>query len=194
MKSFSQFKNDHPLDEFRVVNDPVTQLQRYIETGSRGDLDLVNTTIAQLPRQLTKIGGSFFAVNSGLESLPSKLVVDGSVNIASTNIKVIPKGLDVAGTLDISRTPIKTLPKGFRVGGGLIARGSKLDTLPDDLTVVGSLVLTETKVDDIPKRLNIGKDLYVNYTPLASRFAKDKNAIREAIESRGGIVRGGIIT
>jgi hypothetical protein len=75
----------------------------------------------------------------------------------------------------------------------LIARGSRLDTLPDDLTVVGSLVLTETKVDDIPKRLNIGKDLYIRFTPLAKKFGKDKDAIRNAIESQGGIVRGGII-
>lgn len=193
MKSFSNFKNNYPLDEFRVVHDPMTELQRYIDGGSRGDLDLVNTSVTQLPSELKKIGGSFFAVNSSLKTLPRTLSVKGSVNIASTNIDTIPKGLDVGGTLDMSRTPITTLPKRFRVGGELIARSSRLATLPDDLTVVGSLVLTDTKVDAIPKGLNIGKDLYVNYTPIAQRFGKDKDAIRDAIESQGGMVRGGII-
>jgi hypothetical protein len=102
----------------RKIND---KIQEYIKNGSEGSLDLPNSTIQFLPRNLTKVGGSLILINSQIEKLPDNLTVNGHLWLdGCKNLKSLPNGLKVKGYLDISGTNITSLPSDLEVGGSLI--------------------------------------------------------------------------
>ena len=102
----------------RKIND---KIQEYIKNGSEGSLDLPNSTIQFLPRNLTKVGGTLNLINSQIEKLPDNLTVNGHLWLdGCKNLKSLPNGLKVKGYLDISGTNITSLPSDLEVGGSLI--------------------------------------------------------------------------
>jgi len=102
----------------RRTND---KIQEYIKNGSEGSLDLPNSTIKLLPRNLTKVGGSLILINSQIEKLPDNLTVNGHLWLdGCKNLKSLPNGLKVKGYLDISGINITSLPSDLEVGGSLI--------------------------------------------------------------------------
>lgn len=93
--------------------------EQYIKDGSRGDLDLSNTSITQLPAGL-KVGGSLYLIDTPIAQLPAGLVLGGSLDLSRTRIAQLPAGLKVGGSLYLSHnTRIAQLPAGLVVDGNL---------------------------------------------------------------------------
>ncbi len=111
----------------------------------KGDLNLFNTDIQQLPENLT---------------------VEGKLDLHATNIKELPKNLTVNGNLDLGYTPITKLPDNLTVGGGLYLDGTKIERLPDNLYVGGSLNLAETLITELPDNLTVNGYLQLSETPI----------------------------
>ena len=88
----------------RRIND---KIQEYIKNGSEGDLDLRNSPIKFLPKNLTRVGGYLWLdFCENLQSLPNGLKVDGDLDLRFTNITFLPSDLEVGGDLVLSFTPI----------------------------------------------------------------------------------------
>jgi len=94
------------------------KIQQYMKDGSKGDLDLKNTPITSLPKDLT-VGGSLDLKNTPITSLPQDLTVGKGIYLENTPITTLPQGLTVGGFLDLENTPITTLPQDLKVGGNL---------------------------------------------------------------------------
>jgi len=58
----------------RRTNDKILE---YIKNGSEGSLNLPNSPIKFLPKNLTKVGGTLNLINSQIEKLPDNLTVNG---------------------------------------------------------------------------------------------------------------------
>ena len=61
------------------------KVQDYIDSGSRGDLDLSNTQITSLPDNL-EVGGRLNLHNTQITSLPDNLKVGGVIYLRNTPI------------------------------------------------------------------------------------------------------------
>ncbi len=102
----------------RRIND---ELQEYIKKGSKGNLDLRDSPIKFLPKNLTNVGGSFLLIRSQIEKLPDNLTVNSVLDLDSCkNLQSLPNGLKVKGDLDLRHTNITSLPSDLEVGGSLI--------------------------------------------------------------------------
>ena len=102
----------------RRTND---KIQEYIRNGFKGDLDLRNSPIQFLPRNLTKVGGSLILMYSQIEKLPDNLTVNGHLWLDGCGyLQSLPNGLKVKFTLDLRGTNITFLPSDLEVGGSLI--------------------------------------------------------------------------
>ena len=77
----------------------------------KGNLNLSDSKITQLPKGL-QVGG-FLALTD------------------CSNLTSLPEGLEVEGWLDLENTPITSLPKGLKVGGFLDFRGTQLQEYTD---------------------------------------------------------------
>ena len=79
----------------RRTND---KIQEYIRNGSEGNLDLRNSPIKFLPKNLTKVGGYLWLdFCENLQSLPNGLKVDGDLDLRNTNITFLPTDIQVKG-------------------------------------------------------------------------------------------------
>ena len=102
----------------RRTND---KIQEYIRNGFGGDLDLRNSPIKFLPKNLTKVGGSLNLMYSQIEKLPDNLTVNGYLWLDyCKNLQSLPNGLKVEGPLDLRYTNITSLPSDLEVGGDLV--------------------------------------------------------------------------
>ena len=102
----------------RRTND---KIQEYIRNGFKGDLDLRNSPIQFLPRNLTKVGGSLILMYSQIEKLPDNLTVNGHLWLDGCGyLQSLPNGLKVKFTLDLRGTNITSLPSDLEVGDNLI--------------------------------------------------------------------------
>ena len=63
---------------FKRIND---KIQEYIRNGFEGDLDLRNSPIKFLPKNLTKVGGSLNLMYSQIEKLPDNFIVNGYLSL-----------------------------------------------------------------------------------------------------------------
>jgi len=106
------------------------QIQEYIKNGSKGDLDLNNTPITQLPSNLT-VGGSLYLINSKITHLPDNLKVGGGLYLRDTQITQLPDNLEVGGYLDLWNTPITQLPDNLKVGGYIYVDSDKKQYFKD---------------------------------------------------------------
>jgi hypothetical protein len=94
------------ISAYSVPTDSKKIIQKYIDKGNKGNLDLYR---------------------SDVKSLPDNLQVNGNLYLRYTKIKSLPKNLKVTGKLDIVGTLIPTLPKDLQVGGVLKISASKID-------------------------------------------------------------------
>ena len=182
----------------RRTND---KIQEYIKNGSEGNLDLRNSPIKFLPRNLTRVGGYLWLdFCENLQSLPNGLKVDGDLDLRFTNITFLPSDIQVKGDLDLRNSSIKSLPSDIEVGGNLILMYSQIEKLPDNLTVngyawlyhcknlqslpnglkvKGDLDLRYTNITSLPSDLEVGNHLYLYQTPIADMYTIEQ--IREMI-------------
>jgi hypothetical protein len=132
----------------RRTND---KIQEYIRNGSKGSLDLRNSPIQFLPRNLTKVGGNFYLLFSQIEKLPDNLRVNGTLDLESCkNLKSLPDNLIVNGYLDLEKCKnLESLPNGLKVKGFLDIRDTNITSLPSDLEVGGDLILLRTPIADM---------------------------------------------
>jgi len=128
------------------------QIQEYIKNGSKGDLDLGDTPIKQLPSNLTKVGGYLYLISTQITHLPDNLKVRGGLYLYKTPITQLPDNLKVGGYLDLTSTPIKQLPPNLQVG--------------DDLNLIS------TQITHLPDNLQVGGYIWVNYDK--KQYFKDK--------------------
>ena len=97
------------------------KIQEYIRNGFEGDLELENSPIKFLPRNLTKVGGKLNLMYSQIEKLPDNFIVNGYLDLEKCkNLQSLPNGLKVGHTLDLRDTNIRSLPSDLEVGGSLI--------------------------------------------------------------------------
>ena len=102
----------------RRTND---KIQEYIRNGSEGNLDLENSPIKFLPKNLTKVGGSLILMYSQIEKLPDNLTVNWNLVLDSCkNLQSLPNGLKVKYDLDLRDTNITSLPSDLEVRDDLI--------------------------------------------------------------------------
>ena len=102
---------------FKRTND---KIQEYIKNGSEGDLNLSNSPIQFLPKNLTKVGGDLNLMHSQIEKLPDNLTVNGNLDLdGCKNLQSLPNGLKVKNNLHIRDTNITSLPSDLEVGGDL---------------------------------------------------------------------------
>lgn len=121
------------------------KIQEYIKNGSKGNLDLSNTTITSLPEGL-KVGGHLNLNDTRITSLPKGLTVDGDLHLSNTPITSLPEGLTVSGFLNLSNSLITSLPEGLKVGNGLDLENTPITSLPEGLTVYEFLLLNGTPI------------------------------------------------
>ena len=151
----------------RRTND---KIQEYIKNGSEGNLDLRNSPIKFLPRNLTRVGGYLWLdFCENLQSLPNGLKVDGDLDLRFTNITFLPSDIQVKGDLDLRNSSIKSLPSDIEVGGSLILMYSQIEKLPDNLTVNEILNLVFCKnLQSLPDGLKVKYSLDLRYTNITS--------------------------
>ena len=177
----------------RRTND---KIQEYIRNGSEGNLDLRNSPIKFLPKNLTKVGGYLWLdFCENLQSLPNGFKVDGDLDLRNTNITFLPTDIQVKGDLNLRNSSIKSLPSDLEVGGNLILINSQIEKLPDNLTVNGSLELSncknlqslpnglkvksmldlhDTNITSLPSDLEVGGSLYLWDTPISRRYTEEQ--------------------
>ena len=177
----------------RRTND---KIQEYIKNGSEGNLDLRNSPIKFLPKNLTKVGGYLWLdFCENLQSLPNGLKVDGDLDLRNTNITFLPTDIQVKGELNLRNSSIKSLPSDLEVGGDLVLMYSQIEKLPDNLTVngrldlescknlqslpnglkvKGNLDLRNTNITSLPSDLEVNGDLILYRTPIADMYTKEQ--------------------
>ena len=108
----------------RRIND---KIQEYIRNGSEGSLDLRDSPIKVLPRNLTKVGGYLYLMRSQIEKIPDNFTVNGDLWLDNCkNLQSLPNGLKVYGDLDLRFTNITFLPSDLEVGGILYLFGTPI--------------------------------------------------------------------
>ena len=101
------------------------KIQQYIKNGSKGNLDLHDTTITSLPDNL-QVGGNLDLSFTDIKSLPDNLQVLGNIDLSSTKITSIPNNLKVGGDLDLSYTKITSIANNLQVDGNLYLINSSI--------------------------------------------------------------------
>jgi hypothetical protein len=139
------------LDQFALMTDLTV----------KGDLDLRDTKIQQLPAGLT-VGGNLDLDYTKIEQLPAGLTVGGNLYLGGSKIKQLPAGLTVKGDLYLGGSKIEQLPAGLTVGGNLDLDYTKIEQLPAGLTVGGNLYLRYTKIEQLPPDLKVKGKIYAD--------------------------------
>ena len=81
------------------------KIQDYIKNGSKGNLDLENSQITELPDNL-KVGGYLYLENTQITELPDNLTVGGYIELRDTPITKLPNNLTVDGVIYLDGTPL----------------------------------------------------------------------------------------
>ena len=79
------------------------KIQDYIKNGSKGNLDLENSQITELPNNL-QVGGSLYLNYTPIQKLPDNLKVVGSLWLHDSQITELPNNLEVHGDLNLFGT------------------------------------------------------------------------------------------
>jgi len=94
------------------------KIQDYIKNGSKGDLELENSPITELPNNL-QVGGSLYLSYSQITELPNNLNIGGFIKLSYTPIQKLPDNLKVVGSLWLHDSQITELPNNLEVGADL---------------------------------------------------------------------------
>jgi hypothetical protein len=140
-----------PLDQFALMTDLTV----------KGDLDLRDTKIQQLPTGLT-VEFDLYLRGTKIEQLPAGLTVKGGLYLRGTKIEQLPADLKVGGNLDLDYTKIERLPAGLTVKGNLNLGGTPIEQLPAGLTVKGYLDLRGTPIKLLPPDLKVQGTIYAD--------------------------------
>lgn len=96
-------KEDKDKQLIRIANQKVKQ---YIKDGSKGNLDLSDAPITELPAGL-EVGGDLYLSDTPIAELPAGLKVGGNLSLFNnTHITQLPADLKVDGNLHLKNTPI----------------------------------------------------------------------------------------
>jgi len=101
----------------------------------KGNLDLSNTTV---------------------EKLPKNLIIWGQLKL-SPSMKILPENLE-ADYLSLSETDVKELPKSLKVKELNLFQAGSITELPENLDL-DYLCLTETNIKELPKGLKVKEEL-----------------------------------
>ena len=165
----------------------IRKIQEYIKNGSKGDLDLVETDITELPSNLTHVGGTLFLMGSTIQKLPDNLTIGVDLLLNRTPITELPKGLVIGRSLDISGTDhLKTLPDDIKIKHSLYAKQCSLRKLPDNLKLQGYLELRWSDLSEFPIGLSVADMVDIGKTPL-SKYIKYEQMQKYFANCRGGI-------
>ena len=151
-------------------------IQNYIRNGGKGDLDLSDSNVTSLPKNL-KVEGNLYLNTNPLKDLPSGLVVGGSLYMDDTKITDIPSNIKVRKSIIARNSEVISLPDNFTVNEMLNLARNPLTSLPDNLTA-WDVDVRGSKLDSIPKNITTNA-LYIRNTPLADRYCNvDENGFR----------------
>jgi hypothetical protein len=139
----------------------------------RGDLDLSNVEIRELPDNFT-VQGDLNLMNTKITTLPDNLTVGGSLILYGLrNLKTLPGTVEVKESLNMNTTGIGLVEKGIQLTGNLSARDTYLTTLPENTEIGGNLDLTGAKIETLPKDLKVGGNIYLRNTPLSRKVTAE---------------------
>jgi len=119
-----------------------------------------------------------------------KYIKDGSqgdLDLRGTPLEFLPEDLiGVGKSLDLSYSKIKKLPDNLKeINGALYLDDTSIKYLPENLSYVGSdLFLEHSEIEKLPANLKIGRDLFIDNTPLSEKYTKDE--IRKMVKHIGG--------
>lgn len=159
-------------EDFRNRKDPLKVVERYIENGSVGDLDIGFKSnkhldfklLTSLPDNLNVRGNMYLYYLSNLKELPKNLTVEGSLYILSSGVREIPADIKVGETLGIMSTEIERLPENFTFTGNLVISSCpRLKQLPNNLTINGYLDLQSLDIYHLPENLTVNGSLRIMY-------------------------------
>ena len=102
---FSDVENKRQDKENHIKNNPQSIIKQYIENGNEGNLDLSDTSINSLPKNLT-VNGDLNLNNTPIDSLPENLTVNGFLMVDNTPITILPASLTVKKGIGVSNTPM----------------------------------------------------------------------------------------
>ncbi len=112
--------------EIRIINQ---KIQKYINDGFIGDLNLFESSIIDMPSELIKVGGNLnLELCRSLKSLPNNLHVGGDALLYKcTSLKSLPNNLHVGGHLNLNWCrSLESLPNNLHVGGHLNLTNTKI--------------------------------------------------------------------
>lgn len=125
------------------------EVQKYIDNGSKGDLNLDQVkSLTFLPDNL-EVEGNLILRHTKIKALPNNLKVGGELDLLGTPIASLPNNLKINGELNLLGTPIRSLPSGLEVNGDLNLGWSSVESLPDDLKVGRNLILRGSNIVSI---------------------------------------------
>ena len=84
-----------------------------------------------------------------ITSLPSGMVIEGSLRIGHCGIKNIPTNTIVHGALDLTYSVVESISSGVVVNDVFIAGNCKITTLPKDIVLNGSIDLAGSLITNI---------------------------------------------
>lgn len=125
----------------------------------RGDLKLLNESIARLPDNLIVTGNLRIMGCKNLTRLPANLFVGGDLIVSSTPLQAIPRDLNVRGDIYLDNLELD-IPKGFTANGSLDLNADPGKhpmplRLPDNLTVNGALNISNRLILNHPLNLTV---------------------------------------
>jgi hypothetical protein len=133
----------------------IKKIQKYINSGFKGDLNLEGTPLKELPSNLTKVGGNLDLGFSQITSLNNLEYVKGYIYIGG-------------------RSQIRDLGKLKYVGDGFYSPRAPLITL-DNLEYVGGILdLEDTQVEDLGKLKQVGAWMLLHNTPISKKYTKEQ--------------------
>ena len=142
-------------EQLRIIYD-------YINNGSIGDLNLINTVLTTLPKGL-HVGDNLFLMDSKIIHLPDDIKIKGGLYLRGSEIMRLPDNLKV-DDLNISHTKnITQLPRGLSVNRRILCDFSNITYIPDDIWVKEMLTLTRTPIKKLPDNLHVD-ELNIRYT------------------------------
>lgn len=111
--------------EKRIQMD-LLKIQKYIDDGCEGTLDLNHSTITELPDNLTKAEGNVWLDYTKIKNLNNLRYVGGNLELCYCPITELPDNLEIDGYLNIVNSKISSIPNNLFINGGIYITGTPL--------------------------------------------------------------------
>lgn len=136
----------------------------------RGHLDLRGSGIDLLPDRLV-VAGSLLLTGCPLGQLPDMLSVGEVLDLKDTLITALPPGLAVGGPLFLENTPLRELAAHSHFEDSLDLESTPIAALPSGLKVNGYLNIRGTTIDHLPPDLQLAGPLLLDAHRIRSPLA-----------------------